>query len=636
MVRRRALTPLLGVLLVGVSFSSSPNVPPGAARPDAPAPAAPEEPAKLLQTPDDAVRAALADAALLPPYDLPFTRYLWVPDGDKRSLRTASLALNYVSRASAIYRPFPAAAGHLIRVDLRMYAPRDNDLKEWLGLWEELSFDPAFSLLITRDTVDFVGKELLESIPRRTLRTTVTRTRKVKKSAQEKDSQGRPLYWAGDRSRPVLIEIEVEERYEEQVEKRVFPLESGFDVVRVNAPHIDPVRYARLQLLLGTTAPVVEHRYFKTRVLTTIKDKKVFAQVFGGLYYDFRGVKKAQDVLGKDTKATDLDLYFENLGIGNIKAGETADKLFDRLRSDQRLAVFRSGVTGKPREVSMFHTPADKEGGGWGAITGDIKDGDIDIGDRSYANLLNPRRAARESIFPAANGFPVFGLFNDKGALQDEVPPDVAVDFTIPAPHTRRLQAAIGCIRCHGTDGSDGWKPLTNDVKKLLKELDLFGDLSDKGFRATGVNYDVLDRLAGLYAGNFDKNLRRARDDMAEVTLRATGPWDESQDQADAAKVASTRLSDEYSGYNYDLIDAHEALKELGLQVPKAQAAAYFKALLPPDLRADVGVGYIPEDPRIGALRAGLSINRADWSLAYSFAADRGKARLRQLAEKRK
>jgi len=275
--------------------------------------------------------------------------------------------------------------------------------------------------------------------------------------------------------------------------------------------------------------------------------------------------------------------------------------------------------------VSAFHVLGDKEGASWGAITGDIKDGDIDIGDRAFANLLTPRRQAREAIFPGSNGFPVFALFNGAGALQDEVPPDVAIDTTIPAPHTRRLQPAIGCIRCHGGDGSDGWKPLRNDVKALTKEVDLFGDLSR---RHDG--YDTVDRLAGLYAGNFDKALRRARDDLAEITLRATGPWGEG-DQTGVVKVAANALADEFAAYLYDLVDARAALAELGLAVDAARAPAALKACLPPDVSVHgwfAEVAYVPEDPRLAALKAGLGVSRADWALAYGYAAGRAGPRL--------
>jgi hypothetical protein len=637
---RRILAALVGTATAGLLLSS-PSLPRRAEPAHEQATVAHDEAPtmKATQTPNDAVRLALADVQTLAPGVRCNIRYLWIQDGAKASLRTSSLALNYLSRASAIFKPLPVAEGHLVRVDLRTYAPRDRDLREWFDFWEQLQFDPMFSLLLTRDTIAFAGK-LLDNLPKRK----VTRTRKVTKPGPVRRETriivhaGGPYAAPDDSGRswpdmaPGRYEIDlewkgppVEEDITETVEETAV-LGEGVDVLRLNAAHIDPVAFVQLQELTHTLAPVVEHRYFKSRALRTIKDQGVFRTIFGGLYYELRGIRKAKDVLGADTKATDLDLFFEGLGIGSIKAGLSAEQLFDKLRSDQRLAVFRSGVTGKPREVDMFHTPAAKEGNSWGAITGDVKDRDVDLGDRAFANLLNPRRQAREAIFPAATDLPEFALFNGQGALQDEVPPDVANDSTVPRPHTQRLEAAIGCLRCHYLDGSDGWKPLVNDVKRLLDgRLDLFGDLSQgkNTFAA-----DTIDRLAGLFGGDFSKNLRRNRDDIAEATLRATGPWDDGGDQTTIAKLAGQRLAEEFESYVYDLVDCQTALREIGLQVDRKRAVETFRALVPPDLRSTFAGAYVPEDPRIGALRAGLSINRTDWALVYNFAAERAQKNL--------
>lgn len=621
-----------------------------------------------LQTPNDAVAQAWADLQAIPLFSRLFTRYVWIQEGQpvplKQSMRTTSLTLNYVSRASSIRMPPPVAAssGHLIRVDLRMYAPRDVDIRDWLKEWEELRFDPMFALLLTKDTLEFADKAVVEALgvesrrlPRKKVARTITRKATVPGGWREEtrtiQHPGGPFTWPDDTGRhhddlrPGLFEVDLrfrlpdtEKEIAETIEEEV-PLalanigaNGAADVVRLNPAHIDPGAYAKLQLFTGSEAPVVDHRYLKARALTAIRDKGVFKTIFGGLYYQFRGVKKAKDVLGRDTKATDLDLFFQNLGVGNIKAGETADQLFERLRSDQRAFLLRSGVTGKPREGDVLPTEAEREGSSRGAITGDVKDEDVDLGERSFAVLLKPVRRAREAIFPGLNSMPITALFNEQGALQDEVPPDVAVDTTIPSPHTKRLQPIISCLRCHAADGSDWWKPLPNDVKTLLgrRQLDLFGDLS-QGRNA--FSSDIIDRLLGLAAGDFTKHLRRARDDAAEATLRATGPWEGGEDQAGIVKLANQRLADEYQAYVYDLVTPQTALRELGLEVSdRVKAVEIFRELVPPDLRSTVellpGAAYVPEDPRVGALRAGLSINRSDWALVYAFVADRVKVKL--------
>lgn len=597
-------------------------------------PPAPEEPpVKLLPTAADAVAMAWADAQTLSPFDLPYVRWIWNPTGAKPSVRAVSLAINYVSRASTIIRPLPLHNGVLLRIDLRWYDPQSTD---WLKLWEDFSFDPSFSLLLTKDTINFLAE---------TERPTRKITREVRRVVPGKVTVRREeriivhpggdfrypddaTEYAGKVARNAVpgrysVECEIRERTPDQevvgrVVDDVRDL-AGVDVVRLNRRDIDPVAMTALQAATHSEAPVVEYRYFLSRALSTVKDKGVYKEIFGGLYYDLRGIKKAVNVKGKE-KATDEDLFFENLGIGNVAAGVTADLLFAGLRSDQRVAVFRSGVTGKPRRVDMFHTPAGRETGGWGAITHDLKDQDIDIGTHPVMNLLNFKDAAREAIFDTPNGLPMFALFNGAGVLQDEVPPDVAADATIPSPFTRRLQGAISCIRCHGTDGSDGWKPLTNDVKTLLagRNANVFGDRSELKKSPA----DVIDRLAGLYSGDFTKNLRRARDDVAATTLKATGPWEGGEDQSSIAKLAAKELADLYAEQNWTLIDAQGALRRLGFAVPKDKAVQFFRDVCPPDLRADVG-GVILEDARVSALHAGLGINPSDWYLVEAFVAER-------------
>jgi hypothetical protein len=590
----------------------------------APAPVpSPGKPKKTqLPAPDDAVHLALDDLLTqVPPCDRCFTRYLFVPAGESLSAKTSSLALNYVSRATGLALPLPVANGVLLRVDLRWYAPRDQDLREWLAIWEEFAFDPSFALLLTKDTLEFTHQQadqfpVVERITTELVDTGKTRQIHHTGGVFTHPQSGKRHDLApGDYD---ITEYEVREKRTQTQNttaqdktKRI-----TVDVVRLNSRGIDPVAFCQLQEETHSLAPVVEHRYFKYRALNTIKDDGVFKTVFGGLYYDLKGIKRAKNVKGKE-KATDLDLFFENIGIGNIKGGENAEQLFDRLRSDQRAVLLKSQVTGKPREVSMFQTPNGREGSGWGAITGDIKDKRVDIGDRAYANLLTPRRDAREAIFPQPNGLLLFALFNGDGALQDEVPPDIANDTTVPDPYPKRLQI-FGCITCHSLKGKDGWQPLENQVKKLIsRRLDIFDDRGVRGRIAS----DTIDRLAGLFTGDFSKNLRRAQDDLAEYTLRATGPWPSSVgDQTDVCKLAAQRLHDEHDGFWWQLVDAQSALAELGVVCADKKAAVkLLQQLLPPD-RDAFAYGVLLEDPRLGAILEGLAVPRSDWALSYSFA----------------
>jgi hypothetical protein len=429
-----------------------------------------------------------------------------------------------------------------------------------------------------------------------------------------------------------LIYKQPPKEVEEVVDEAATIQTDNIDAVRFNGSHLNIENYIELQQLVGSQSPLVTDLYLKHRLITTIKDEAVgdgvFAAIWGGLYYDFRGIKLAKDVLGKDTKATDLDLFLETLGIGNIKGGINAEQFFDKLPSDRAIIMKRSLVTGKIREALMFKTPSAGDDEAMGSITGDIKDKDVDIRARAYKNILAPTRRAREAIFRGTNGCQVFGLFNEQGARQDEVPPDIANDSTIPSPHTKRLQIR-GCIICHCIDGSNGWKPVINEIKTITSfGIDIFDDASQVG----KLTQETVNRIYGKYNGNFDKSLMRARMDTAECFLRCTGPWKGGDGtQADVCKLAATQLQRELDSYIYGDVGAKEALAMEGWDVPEKSAASIFRRLHPPEIKA-AAFGIIPEDPTIAALKVGQRVPMTDWLLSYDFAMARQlKAPFRQV-----
>lgn len=503
----------------------------------------------------------------------PNWRFVWATDGEAESAQVVSLTTNYWSRGSVIVRPQVIAKEKLVLclIDLSRYAGK-NDLGELAEIWEEFRFDPRFNLLITRDTLRFASKV---EVP------------KIKRVVQKLDKDGKVIG--------------------EQVTEAA--LGAG-DVVRVPAPHLGD-GIVLLSEVLGTEAPIITHSYFITRALTTIQDKGVFKTVYGGLYYQLAGIKRG------NKKGTDEDNLFEALGVGNVERGITARKVFDDLRSDQRVAVFRSGITGQPRTSEVLRSLASRDSQGIIGVTHDLKKSSIDIGQHPVMNLLDFKDDAREVIFEMRTGLHGFALFNGEGALQDEVPPDIASDHLIPVPHGGRLQPAIGCIRCHGRDG--GWKVLTNDVKRLLAGyLDVFGD--DKSRRGV---LDDLDRIAGLYAGDLElKLLPRARDDYANAVLKATGMWRDSKDQTDIVRLSSDKLASVFGRYNYDLVDTRQLLRDMGIEVAgQEEALALLRKLVPlPPQGVD---GFNAEDARIGAMLVGLPIGRPDYDLMFSHLAAR-------------
>lgn len=552
-------------------------------------------------------RRAEDDPLRIAPGLLAVTRWIWVPSGQEADWKALVHALNLVSRNGFTQRALPIAGGKIVRITLTTLTFNEGDVIDWLSFWEQFQFDPKFNRIVTKGSLKFLTLLEKEKLPK--IKSKIVQKRTVPKTD----------------TTPERVDIQTVEQ------ELAFVDAKDIDIIRVNQPNIPQM--ADLQKLTGSQAPIVSLQYFITRAATTLKFKNnVYNTVYGGLYYQLRGIKKANDDQ-KKLGATDEDVFFENIGIGNIKGGLKAKDLFAKLPSDQRVAVFKSAVTGKPRRVDMFNTPSNGGRSPWGAITHDLKDENADVDTHPIANQLEIEDDAREAIFPDAKGFPLFAMFNGKGELQEEVPFDVALDGTIPHPYSKRLNV-IGCIRCHGDSGSGGWKDLRNDVKKMMTDrygVDSFGDLSQLNIAIDETN----KRLFGLYQGDFGKAIRRAREDYAEVVLRATGPWHEKGKLLplqDIASTSSQRIGSIYNDYWYNTVTPKAALLELGYDVPEEWAQIALKLLLPPDVRARVG-SIIPEDFRIGGLLANVDggIGRSDWDFVYSFAAERAAANQKAL-----
>jgi hypothetical protein len=565
----------------------------------------------------------------------------WFGDGlvaeDGKAL---SFTINTISRASIIIRPPPLGKDKLLlmRIDLRNYFPREGDLKDALKFWDDLEFDPAFSLIITRGTLaaalvqypNLEGKAAAIKAGKR-----AAAKPKVDQLPKEPEQlvQPRPL------DPKEIKEAKPAKKTRSDVALKDVKLDD-IDLIKFAAPHLHQMAVAELQEVTGTPAPLVTDGYLTFRGLNTIKDKGIFEVIYGGRYYEFAGVPQNSKV------GTDEDNLFEQLGIGNVAGGVNAAAVFDKIRSDQRTAIFRSDVTGSPRMVEVLPTLVGRDGSAFISISHDLKTDDIDNDVHPIFNLIEFKDFARELIWRRPNGLQGYAaVAAATGNLADEVPFNVAIDRTISAPHVARLQAAISCIACHqAKGGSDGWIKMGNDVKALVNpktgRLDIFGDITKAELNKPIA--DTLDRLAGLYAGDLERAFQLGRDDYAASVLRATGPMAKANaGQTDVVKVATTRVVDVSRGYYFDLVDARQALKECGLDVAKEEAAPLLRTLLGPDLRAAVDVPFVqvivPEDVRIAALQAGLSIVRTDWDLSRSFVQERlqqGIARLQQQGAK--
>jgi hypothetical protein len=527
---------------------------------------------KPAPTPADAVAYALADVSTLPKGDQPFQRYVWIPNGDKKLAGAVNYTLNISwSRATPLIKSRIVAQGRLVRVDLRTLAPRADiegkDFRDLFVQWEKLAFEPYFH--ITRTTEDALptNAKLIRSLdddPTGSIRF------KIEDKTWYKSPAGR-TYCLNDKGRfePQKLEFAKKEN------------------VAVAGSHVGLDQHVMLQGLTQSTAPVVRYDWFVIKSLTTLN---------GGIYYDLLGIEK------KPAKGTALDAFFTKFGYD--------PKEVAKLRADQRVAMFKSQVTGRPRRVDFFRGQGVRpdSGTGLGTITFDPSEEQIAAENDPIRNLLDFKSTASEVILERANGMHAFGLFNKDGDLQDSAPDNVVKDHTIPTPYPARLQSGISCIRCHNP--VDGWQPAQNDVRLMLNGfLNVYDDLADK----KGVATDVLDRLVGLYAGDLTKSLRRARDDYSDAVYAVTN--------GQTVPQAGATLANIFIDYQYTDVSAATACLELGYNVPADKAVYYLNMVLPP-LQRDV-VGISPEDPIIGALKVGLKVQRYQWESVYADAAFR-------------
>ena len=363
----------------------------------------------------------------------------------------------------------------------------------------------------------------------------------------------------------------------------------------VIAPHLDETQAGLLAGLSLSAGGLYRADWFIRQALSTLD---------GGRYYEFRQVTR------KPEKGTALDAWLSSRG---LFVGTT-----EAVGGERRAAMFRSGVTGKPRRVDVFPTLS----GGVGSITRDVRDGRVSADAHPIRNLLGFRDDGSEVIVALPNGMLDYLLADAKGNIVDEAPPDLVRDHTIPAPHTSRLQPARSCIACHGTEQADGWQPVSNDVARLLgSRLNVFADVA-KNLSAE----EVADKLAGFYTLDIDaadSMLGRARRDYSLAVGRLTRGLDYGDKKSLVAEVSRLTTQIVYS-YDYDLITPLIAARELGYT--PAQATTDPLAVVLGDVGTDRSI-----DPIEGFLRIGVPVNRSDWESVYADLARVAEARRKEV-----
>ena len=543
-----------------------------------PAKGAEVEPAKRYTSPATAAATAVADVGQLQAADRCVIRYLWNSDGDPLTPKLVSFALNaVVSKASTIRRPAVVADGLLVRVDLLAYAPNDDDLIALIDLWESLAEkEPYFT--ITRKVAVPLSKLRVGDLIR--VRFSDGRWR----SCLFQRLNGSQVYftWRG--------------KLYQQHEKFVDVLAT------VMAPWLGDAS----PLLSGATqsqCPIVRADWWLVQVLTTLR---------GGRYYDFARIRQSNG------EQTARELFLEEVGADQ--------QLVDQLDSLQKIALKRSEVTGKPRQVFFFYGVGNRPGDAIPlvTITEDLTDEDVQAEQDPIRNLQNFKGKGSEAIRLNKRGFQDYALFDGDGDRVDVVPQNIATDRHVPDPHTKNLQPGISCIFCHGmVEGERGYKPAPNHIQLMVRGRgNIFDDLSEP--KKTG--NEVLDELASEFGGSLDKPFFRARMDFSDAVFRATGGLS-------VAELANGLYAAIY-GYLYDPVNATLACQDLGVDPPAEKAIETFSALIGEHVAGPDWI--IPEDPTFAAiLTPTLFANRYEWELVYADAAIRQQETLRAQLQER-
>lgn len=270
--------------------------------------------------------------------------------------------------------------------------------------------------------------------------------------------------------------------------------------------------------------------------------------------------------------------------------------------SDDRVAMRRSKVTGKPRVVRRVNTLA----GEW-FETLDQSDEQLKAGEQALLNLYDyeKRRFAEEIMYDLPNGLIGYLLFDKDGKLVAVVPQNVATDDTVPDPHSENLIPMISCLRCHAPD--DGWKPCPNDILALnQKGLDIYDDFN--AIKDGLTQREVVAELVALYGGEFTDILRLARDRIAKSVFLVTNGMK-------IGEVTNLLAGMYASEFPFEFVTPQQACAELGYIVEQEDAESTLKTLFITEANEKTGVRFEGFTP--GTLSVGFEVNRVDFNRDY-------------------
>lgn len=515
-----------------------------------------------VDRPADAVAFAFGDLAGNVPQELhPFIRYLWIPPeiAKQDNLYPVScygLHMAATQRAEPI-NPGLVAGGRLIRLYAKDIDPKDpfHFLHTFDSLAEQ---DGMFHSLANVYVTDFT-------------RVPVGATIEINFS----DGTWKPAIFHGlDKGR---VRYVINGKPGDTV-----PYWARFRAVQ--AGHLGRETLSQLAAATQSECPILDLRFFIVKSLTTID---------GGKYYEFRRTPR-----GKGNK-TDLAALRKELGV--------PEDFESIIKSASRVATSWSGVTGSSRgavyeAISIGARPAD--GAGILRSTLDNPKANVREDQDPNASLIDPNVAASEVIYTLPSGLHGFALYNDKEELQDEVPPDIAVDTTIPSSidgweiAERRLNSGRSCIVCHAQE--DGVRTVRNTVLEKIRSG--YVPVTDKELKRRGITaHEAKDILLAMYGADFSVPSERLRDDYARTCFKLTGL---------EPQPLSAGISKIFNDYLWAPVTARRALWDMGWDVPEEDARLALRTMVG-NLKGVFGESL--EAQRLTDLLIGVPIQRNVW-----------------------
>lgn len=276
----------------------------------------------------------------------------------------------------------------------------------------------------------------------------------------------------------------------------------GNQTIDVPAPWLPEQQIDELREWLYTEVPILnaEHFYLNTVRQVGLDNK----EVRGVGYYEWFGEKKPIK-----TRAD----YFEVLGL--------VEKLsIDKYKEWRAVVESRtSGVANNGRQIGALN-----------AVTGPVWF-TLDVFDESSAakGLVKDRlergelkHNAEEWYGHLPNGLPLTGLFDDKGKVQAQAPPQVGGDrSSLNVGSDTAIHSNLSCMRCHGS--SDMLRTFKDYVRGVFQHA-----RNPTGYPLEALTFDVKQRLTRQYLSDVEKLLdldqKAYADAVASCTTSARHP----------------------------------------------------------------------------------------------------------------